>query len=307
MTPAPATTRRFTVNVGQTRLDQFLAESGSGLTRAQLHRLIVEGQVRLNGSFAKPSQRVRRGDLVSLTIPPPKKMDVKPQWMPLTLVYQDDQIVVIDKPPGLSVHPGPGHPDRTLVNGLLARCPDIKGIGGVIRPGIVHRLDKDTSGLMVVAKTHQAHQSLSDQLKNRQVKKRYMALATGEFVKESGRIDAPIARDPRHRKRMAVVMGGRESRTAYRVVEHVDGDSLLEVDLETGRTHQIRVHLAYIGHALLGDAIYGRPSPLLSRHFLHAHHLGFRHPKSGKDVEFDSLLPDDLAKVLDRLRPGVSG
>ena len=305
MTAAPATTRQFTVDVGQVRLDQFLAGTRSGLTRAQLHRLIVDGQVRLNGSLAKPSQRVRRGDLVSLTVPPPRKMDVTPQWMPLTLVYQDDEIVVIDKPPGLSVHPGPGHPDRTLVNGLLARCPDIKGIGGVIRPGIVHRLDKDTSGLMVVAKTQQAHQSLSDQLKDRQVKKRYMALATGELAKRSGRVDAPIARDPRHRKRMAVVVGGRESRTGYRVLEYVAGNSLLEVDLETGRTHQIRVHLAYIGHPLLGDAVYGRPSSLLNRHFLHAHHLGFRHPKSGVTVEFDSPLPDDLAEALDRLRSGA--
>ena len=193
--------------------------------------------------------------------------------------------MVIDKPAGLSVHPGPGHPDRTLVNALLARCPDIQGIGGAIRPGIVHRLDKDTSGLMVVAKTHGAHRELSDQIRARLVTKGYLALATGTPSAPGGEIDAPIARDPRHRKRMAVVLGGRGSRTHYRVLEGFSGYTLLEIYPETGRTHQIRVHLAYLGHPLLGDQVYGRPSPLLSRHFLHAFHLGFQHPASGEPVD----------------------
>lgn len=296
--------REFEVEVGQVRLDQFLALQDTQLTRAQLHRLIVQGQVLLNGRSAKPAQKVRSGDLVSLTIPPPRVTDVVPQWMPLTLVYQDSDIVVIDKPAGLSVHPGPGHPDQTLVNGLLARCPDIQGVGGAIRPGIVHRLDKDTSGLMMVAKNHHAHQELSNQIKDRRVTKGYMALATGVVSPDAGIIDQPIARDPRHRKRMAVVAGGRESRTRYRVVENPSGHSLLELALETGRTHQIRVHLAHLGHPLLGDGVYGKASPLLDRHFLHAYLLGFQHPRTGEGLEFRAELPPDLAGVLDDLRSG---
>ena len=297
--------REFEVEVGQVRLDQFLALQDTQLTRAQLHRLIVQGQVLLNGRSAKPAQKVRSGDLVSLTIPPPRVTDVVPQWMPLTLVYQDSDIVVIDKPAGLSVHPGPGHPDQTLVNGLLARCPDIQGVGGAIRPGIVHRLDKDTSGLMMVAKNHHAHQELSNQIKDRRVTKGYMALTTGVVSPDAGIIDQPIARDPRHRKRMAVVAGGRESRTRYRVVENPSGYSLLELILETGRTHQIRVHLAHLGHPLLGDGVYGKTSPLLDRHFLHANLLGFQHPRTGEALEFRAELPPDLAGVLDDLRSGT--
>ena len=285
-------------------MDQFLALQDTQLTRAQLHRLIVQGQVLLNGRSAKPAQKVRSGDLVSLTIPPPRVTDVVPQWMPLTLVYQDSDIVVIDKPAGLSVHPGPGHPDQTLVNGLLARCPDIQGVGGEIRPGIVHRLDKDTSGLMMVAKNHHAHQELSNQIKDRRVTKGYMALTTGVVSPDSGIIDQPIARDPRHRKRMAVVSGGRESRTRYRVLETPAGHSLLELALETGRTHQIRVHLAHLGHPLLGDGVYGKTSSLLDRHFLHANLLGFQHPRTGEALEFRADLPPDLAGVLDDLRSG---
>ena len=298
------TRKEFNVEAGQVRLDQFLALQDTQLTRAQLHRLIVQGQVLLNGRSAKPAQKVRSGDLVSLTIPPPRVTDVVPQWMPLTLVYQDSDIVVIDKPAGLSVHPGPGHPDQTLVNGLLARCPDIQGVGGAIRPGIVHRLDKDTSGLMMVAKNLHAHQELSNQIKDRRVTKGYIALTTGVVFPDAGIIDQPIARDPRHRKRMAVVAGGRESRTRYRVVENPSGYSLLELALETGRTHQIRVHLAHLGHPLLGDGVYGKTSSLLDRHFLHANLLGFQHPRTGEALEFRAELPPDLAGVLDDLRSG---
>ena len=262
----------------------------------------MEGQVLLNGRSAKPAQKVRSGDLVSLTIPPPRETGVLPQWMPLTVIYQDSDIVVIDKPAGLSVHPGPGHPDQTLVNGLLARCPDIQGVGGAIRPGIVHRLDKDTSGLMMVAKNHHSHQELSDQIKNRQVNKGYLALSTGTVTPDAGLIDQPIARDPRHRKRMAVVPGGRESRTRYKVLETPPGHSLLELILETGRTHQIRVHLAYLGHPLLGDGVYGRTSSRLDRHFLHAYKLVFQHPRTGEPLEFQSELPEDLAAVLEELK-----
>ena len=295
-------TREFTVEAGGQRLDYFLAGSSTGLTRSQLRRLIESGSVLLNGRPAKPSQKVKGGDRVSVSVPPPRRLDLAAQWMPLEVVYQDRDLVVIDKPAGLSVHPGPGHPDHTLVNGLLALCPDIQGIGDGIRPGIVHRLDKDTSGLMVVAKNHQTHQSLSAQIKDRLVIKGYLALATGKPTQHKGQIDAPIARDPRHRKRMAVVLGGRESRTNYRVLESIADFSLLELYLRTGRTHQVRVHLAYLGHPLLGDRLYGKPSPLLPRHFLHAHHLGFRHPATSKEVEFHSSLPKDLAAVVELLR-----
>ena len=310
MTAPPEATRgsgqeekwEFKVEAGHVRLDQFLVLQSTELTRAQLHRLIVEGQVLLNGRSAKPAQKVRSGDLVSLTIPPPRETGVLPQWMPLTVIYQDSDIVVIDKPAGLSVHPGPGHPDQTLVNGLLARCPDIQGVGGAIRPGIVHRLDKDTSGLMMVAKNHHSHQELSDQIKNRQVNKGYLALATGTVTPDAELVDQPIARDPRHRKRMAVVPEGRESRTRYKVLETPPGHNLLELILETGRTHQIRVHLAYLGHPLLGDGVYGRSSPRLDRHFLHAYKLGFQHPRTGEPLEFQSELPENLAAVLEELK-----
>lgn len=292
----------FEVQAGGARLDQFLASQQTGLTRSRLHALIAEGLVLLNGQSAKPSQKVHQGDQVSLTVPPPRELELVPQSIPLAVVYQDEALIVIDKPAGLSVHPGPGHSDGTLVNALLARCPDIQGIGGVIRPGIVHRLDKDTSGLMVVAKTEAAHQSLSVQFKEHAITKGYLALAAGAIEPADGQIEAPIARDPRHRKRMAVVIGGREARTRYQVVERLDGCSLLEVYLETGRTHQIRVHLAYLGHPLLGDSVYGKRSPLLDRHFLHAYHLGFQHPASGRLLEFYSELPDDLRRAVEALR-----
>ena len=289
---------QFTVSGTVARLDQYLAAQGLGLTRSRLHALIEEGQVRLNGSWVKPAQRLRAGDRVSLTVPPPRELDLIPQDIPITVVYQDDQLIVLDKPAGLSVHPGPGHPDGTLVNALLARCPDIRGIGGAIRPGIVHRLDKDTSGLMVVAKTDQAHQSLSQQIKARQVTKGYLAVAMGVLVPSQGTIEAPIGRDPRNRKRMAVVTGGRAARTHYRIMDSYSCCQQVELYLESGRTHQIRVHLAYLGHPLLGDRLYGRGSRLLQRHFLHAHHLGFAHPLTGQPVEFRCGLPPDLQQAL---------
>ena len=306
-------------------MDQFLAGQPTGLTRSQLQRLIGDGLALVNGSGSKASSKVRRGDRITLTVPPPKPTEVVAQWMPLTVVHQDEHIAVIDKPAGLAVHPGPGHSDHTLVNAILAICPDIQGVGGEIRPGIVHRLDKDTSGLMVVAKTHQAHLDVSGQIKARQVDKGYIALAVGKVEPAVGVIDEPIGRDPHHRKRMAVAPDGREARTRYRVLEYIvpssgapmpsggvrmpsggvrPGYSLLEVVLETGRTHQIRVHLSFLGHPLMGDGVYGRSSPLLGRQFLHANRLGFRHPATGEPVEFRSELPPELSAVLDRQRDG---
>ena len=305
---SPATSlpepRLVKVEAAGGRLDQYLADQDFGLTRSRLRQLILEGQVTVNGAAVKPSHKVRSGDLVAVSVPPPRPTSLAAQAIPITVVYQDEHLVVVDKPAGLTVHPGPGHPDRTLVNALLAMCPDIEGVGGEIRPGIVHRLDKDTSGLMVAAKNQQAHHSLSAQIKDRKVTKGYLALVDGTPGQPDGRIDAPVGRHPRHRTRMAVVVGGREARTSYRVLETLAGASLLELYLETGRTHQIRVHLAYLGHPLIGDSVYGKRSPLLGRHFLHAHHLGFRHPVSDEDLELRSPLPEDLAGALETFRSG---
>ena len=294
----------FRVAVDESRLDQYLAGQDTGLTRSQLQKLISEGQVLVNGSVAKPSNKVRAGDQIKLTVPPPRPTQLVAQDIPVTVVYQDENLVVIDKPAGLAVHPGPGHPDQTLVNALLAMCPDIQGIGGEIRPGIVHRLDKDTSGLMMVAKTHQAHIELSAQIKARQVTKGYLALVEGAPAPLQGKVDAPVGRHPRRRTRMAVVVGGKEARTSYKVREQFQGHSLLELYLETGRTHQIRVHMAHIGHPLVGDTVYGKASPLVERHFLHAFHLGFKHPVTGEPLEFQTGLPADLTPAVDALRQG---
>ena len=278
-----------------------MPEIAKDLSRSRVHSLIEEGYVTVNGSPARPSRRVKAGDLVSLRIPPVRDVDLKPQDIPVSIVYQDSDLVVLDKPAGLSVHPGPGHPDGTLVNALLALCPDIQGIGGEHRPGIVHRLDKDTSGLMMVAKTEAAHRGLSEQIKERRVQKGYQALTVGIPPMEEGTIDAPVARDPRNRKRMAVVAGGRESVTRYRIARTFAGYALLELALETGRTHQIRVHLAYLGYPLFGDEVYGRRRPELPRHFLHAHRLAFSHPSTGKDMDFTCGLAAELQAVIDDL------
>jgi len=295
-------TKTYKVTVDADRLDRFLASQGLEITRSQIHRLIEDGQVAINGLHAKPSQKVRSGDIIVLTILPPKPLALVPQDIPVPLIYQDDHLIVLDKPSGLSVHPGPGHPDGTLVNALLAHCPDIKGVGGVIRPGIVHRLDKDTSGLMVVAKTDTAHLSLSKQLKNREVVKGYLAVSKGSINPVEGLIDLPIGRDPKNRKKMAVVEGGRDSKTRYRVVEHLNGYETLQIYLETGRTHQIRVHLAYMGHALLGDQVYGKGNSLFGRQFLHANHLKFIHPVTDMHMEFRSNLSDEMLAVIDELK-----
>ena len=297
-------TRSWTLVVtgGTTRLDRYLAGQLHDLTRSRLHGLIGDGFVLVNGEATKPAQKVRPGDVVDVTVPKPREVSMAAEDIPVPLVYQDDDIVVVDKPAGLAVHPGPGHPSGTLVNALLARCPGIEGVGGEIRPGIVHRLDKDTSGLMVVAKNDTAHHHLSESLKDREVKKEYLALAEGKLAEEEGVIDRPIGRHPRNRKKMAVVEDGRTARTRFQVLERFERATLVRLSLETGRTHQIRVHLAYLGHPLVGDGVYGRGSGSLGRQFLHACRLGFEHPSSGEFVEFRSELPEDLRRVLEEMR-----
>ena len=294
--------QEFNVHEDGVRLDSYLVSVQTNLTRNRIQTLIASGFVTVNGSTSKASYKVRRGDSVTLVIPAPKPVDIIPQDIPLQFVYQDQDIVVIDKPAGLSVHPGPGHPDGTLVNALMAHCPDIEGVGGEIRPGIVHRLDKDTSGLIMIAKTHAAHIDLSNQIKNRTVTKGYLALATGTLPMDSGIIDAPIARDPRNRKRMAVVLGGKASRTRYTIIDRLPDATYLDIRLETGRTHQIRVHFAYSGNPLVGDQVYGKRSDHFLRHFLHANHLGFIHPSTGREIEFTSKLPKDLETGLGMIK-----
>jgi len=219
-------------------------------------------------------------------------------------MYEDEDLLVVDKPAGMTVHPGPGHSAHTLVNAVLARCPDLRGVGGQGRPGIVHRLDKDTSGLIIVARNELAHLSLSRQLKERRVEKGYLALVHGHVEPPEGVIEAPIGRDPRHRKRMAVVEGGREARTGYRLARYLDSYTLVEVTPHTGRTHQIRVHFAALGYPVVGDGVYGRPSPVLGRQFLHAFRLAFRHPRTGEALRLEAPLPADLRAALRRLAAG---
>lgn len=282
------------------RLDVFVARRMPELTRSRARRLIDLALVTVDGRPpAKAGVALEAGQRVVVTLPAPEPSNLEPESIPLSVIYEDDDLLVIDKPPGLAVHPSPGHAQHTLVNAVLAHCPDLSGIGGEGRPGIVHRLDKDTSGLIIVAKNDAAHVSLARQLKERQVEKTYLALVDGRVEPPEGVIDAPVGRHPVHRKKMAVVERGREARTRYRVLREVDGRSLIEARPETGRTHQIRVHLAHIGHPIAGDPLYGRPHALLERQFLHAQRLAFRHPRTGERIELSAPLPDDLARVLD--------
>ena len=281
------------------RLDLFVARRVPALTRSRVRRLIDEALVTIDGRLApKAGVKLEAGQRVVVTLPPPEPLDLEPEPIPLRIVYEDGDLLVVDKPAGMTVHPSPGHSRHTLVHAVLAHCPDLSGIGGKQRPGIVHRLDKDTSGLIIVAKHDSAHLSLARQLKERRVEKTYLALVEGRPKPAEGIIDAPIARHPRHRKKMAVVEGGRDARTRYRVVREVDGRSLVEVRPETGRTHQIRVHLASIGHPVVGDVLYGKRSEALERQFLHAQRLAFRHPRTDERLDLEAPLAEDLAKAL---------
>jgi 23S rRNA pseudouridine1911/1915/1917 synthase len=280
------------------RLDRFVGESCPGLSRTRAQKLIADGFITVNGERIKAGQKLVAGDRVAVVIPPEPPSPLSPEEIPLGVIYEDDDLLVVDKPAGLAVHPAPGHPGRTLVNAVLARLPDLPDKDGNPRPGIVHRLDKDTSGIILVAKNRIAQADLAAQFKSRSVSKTYLVLVKGKLAPESGIIEAAIGRDPKDRQRMAVVSRGREARTAYRVIKYIGGYSLLEIKPETGRTHQIRVHLAAIGYPVVGDATYGVRTPNLSRQFLHASKLGFRLPSSGEYVEFESPLTPDLERAL---------
>ena len=283
-----------------TRLDKYVSEQYPQLSRTQVQKLIGDGYITVNNRDARAGLKLNTGDRLTINIPPPTPRPLLPEAIPLTIVYEDDDLLVVDKPTGLTVHPAPGHPNHTLVNAILSHLSSLPDIGDSLRPGIVHRLDKDTSGLMLVARNSTAHLNLATQFKARSVVKAYLALVKGRLTPEDGIIESPIGRDRSHRERMAVVAEdkGREARTHYHVVKYIDNYTLLEVRPETGRTHQIRVHLAAIGYTVMGDKVYGMKSPYLSRQFLHASYLGFHLPSGGEYVEFTSDLPSDLAQAL---------
>jgi 23S rRNA pseudouridine1911/1915/1917 synthase len=295
--------------VATPRLDMWLAESRR-ITRHAARTLIDAGLVTVDGRPGRPGQRVRDSALVLVS--PPAEPETSRYSRPtevahptteLAIVYEDDWLAVVDKPSGMVVHPAPGHPTGTLADALKGRGTTWSLLGGAERAGIVHRLDRDTSGLLVVAKTESAHRSLARQLSDRTLGRTYWALVHGGFREDTGTIDGPIARHPRDRRRMAIVEGGREAVTDFRVVERLSGATVLEVSLRTGRTHQIRVHLASIGHPIIGDAVYGRPDPTLGRPALHAMRLRLRHPGDGTERAYESAIPAELVAAADRLRP----
>jgi 23S rRNA pseudouridine1911/1915/1917 synthase len=282
------------------RLDLYVCQSSEGLSRSFVQKLIEDGHVTINGESGKASRKVRIGDAILVNLPPPEPSpDLVPEDLPLAILYEDGDILVVNKPAGLTVYPAPGHPRHTLMNGILAHCPEISGIESSVRPGVVHRLDKDTSGAMVVAKNKVAQLNLASQIKGHRVLKKYLVLVRGSPSPGQGVIEAPISRHPKDRKRMAVVEGGRQSRTLYKVTRRYNGFSLVEATLQTGRTHQIRVHFAHRRWVVVGDAVYGVRVEWLSRQFVHAWTLGFKLPSSGEYVEFQAELPADLREALE--------
>jgi 23S rRNA pseudouridine1911/1915/1917 synthase len=299
--------QQHTVPVNAPRLDQYLAGLLAGQSRSQVQRLIAEGHVRVNDAPARAGGRLRAGDRLSWELPAPAPTRLEAEAMDLRVLYEDEDLAVIDKPAGLVVHPGPGHPTGTLVHGLLGRGVGWSTIGGTERPGIVHRLDRDTSGLLVVARNDDAHRELTRQLERRVMTRRYRAIAVGEIADPAARIEASIGRDPKNRQRMAVVAGGREAVTEFRRLGIAGGHSLLDVTLGTGRTHQIRVHLAYIHHPVLGDPVYGRRSPLISRPALHAQSLTLRHPRTGKSMTWQTPPPADFEAAWNSLAGPKAG
>ena len=299
------TTLRLQADRDGERLDAFLARSVEDLTRSAAQRLLEEGAVTQGGSALKKNHRTCAGEVLEVALPDPEPLDIRPQDIPLDVVYEDRDVIVVNKPVGMVVHPAPGHPDGTLVNALLYHCGDsLSGINGALRPGIVHRIDRDTSGLIIAAKNDKAHLALAAQLQDHSLARTYEAVAVGGLREEQGTVNAPIGRHPVDRKKMAVDWkNGRPAVTHWSVLGRYPGYTHVECRLETGRTHQIRVHLASIGHPLLGDIVYGskKPVPGLAGQCLHARRLRFVHPVSGEAVELECPLPDWFQAVLNRL------
>ena len=304
MCPGQTQAERLEADRNGERLDQFLSRTVTGLSRTSAQTLIAAGSVKVDDRPAKASTRLSVGQSIRVTGSVPVQTVIAAQPIQLETVFEDDDLVIVNKPAGLTVHPGPGHADWTLANAILSSYPEVAGVGDRNRPGMVHRLDRDTSGLIVIARNTEAHAQLSHQFKSRQVEKGYLALVEGSPDPAEAIIDAPIGRHPRDRKRMAIVDGGRDSVTWYRVIESLGRYSYVDVKPKTGRTHQIRVHLASIGHPVVGDVAYGRAGKELGRHFLHAYRLAFRPPSGHGWLEFELGLSHDLQAYLDSLRPG---
>jgi len=288
------------------RIDKLVTESLEDVSRTAVQQWIKDGHVSVNGKHVKPNYRAEEGDEVRVIVPEPEIMEIEPENIPLDIVYEDEDVVVVNKPRGMVVHPAPGHMTGTLVHALLYHCRDLSGINGVMRPGIVHRIDKDTSGLLMVAKSDRAHASLSAQLKAHSIKRKYIAIVHGKVEHLQGTVDAPIGRDPKDRKMFTVTdRNSKRAVTHFAVLEHIGNFTLLELALETGRTHQIRVHMKFIGHPLVGDPLYGREKDrtrYIDGQALHAGVLGFVHPVIGEYMEFEAPLPDDMEQLLARLR-----
>ena len=294
----------ITVENAGVRIDKFLSEQDMGVTRSGLVKLIENGGVKVCGKEISKNYKLKKGDNITVEIPEPVELDVLPQNIPVEIVYEDDCLLVVNKPKGMVVHPAAGNPDGTLVNALLYHCKGrLSSINGVIRPGIVHRIDKNTSGLLIVAKTDQAHQFLAEQIKEHSFTREYQAILCGRLKDKSGIIDAPIGRSKYDRKKMCVTPeNSKNAVTHYEVIDEFGQYSLVKFRLETGRTHQIRVHSAYIGHPVLGDDIYGKPYKGVEGQCLHAKKIGFIHPETKEYLEFDSELPEYFLALLDKLR-----
>ena len=288
------------------RVDVFLNEEMEDVSRSALQKNIEKGNITVNGEKISKNYKLHLGDIVEAELPPPENIDIVPEDIPLDIMYEDDDLIVINKSQNMVVHPAPGHYTGTLVNALMFHCGDnLSGINGVLRPGIVHRIDKDTSGVLVIAKPDLAHKGLSEQLAEHSMKRVYNAIVYNSFSEESGTVDRNIDRSKNDRKKMAVVMqGGRNAVTHYKVIEKLGKYTWVELQLETGRTHQIRVHMSYIGHPLLGDPVYGpKKCPFnLNGQVLHAKVLGFIHPRTGEYMEFNSELPDYFSSLIERLK-----
>ena len=284
------------------RLDVYITDKYKDLSRTMVQKLIEEGSIKVNGNIKKLSYKVQLNDEISICIPKAKETDLKPQEIPIEVVYEDDDIIVVNKPKGLVVHPANGNPDGTLVNAIMAMCKEsLSGIGGELRPGIVHRLDKDTSGLLIVAKNDKAHINMSEQIKNRQVTKKYIALVRGVIQEDDATIDMPIGRSTKDRKKMAVTKNGKQAVTHFKVLKRYPKYTLLEVKIDTGRTHQIRVHMAEIGHPVVGDMVYsnGKNDFGIQGQMLHAKSLDFKHPITGKQMHLEAELPQYFKSILE--------
>ena len=292
------------------RIDKYLADQLPDITRSYLQKLLKDGSVQMNGKPVKASAKTAAGAVIELTIPEPEEPEILPEDIPLDILYEDSDVILINKPKDMVVHPAAGHYTGTLVNALMYHCRgELSGINGVLRPGIVHRIDKDTTGVLIVCKNDKAHNALAEQLKEHSIARKYRAIVCGNLKEDEGTVDAPLGRHPQDRKKMAIVRnGGKRAVTHYRVLERFGSYTYIECRLETGRTHQIRVHLASLGHPLLGDEVYGRAkSPFkLEGQTLHAMVLGFIHPTTGKYMEFEAPLPEYFEKLLDKLRKSGS-